>query len=68
MKKGLVTLFILLAASLLNAQWIQYGFETANADTFFQHPPANAGLGTGSGSLILTDISSNPEPYHGAGA
>jgi hypothetical protein len=68
MKKGLVTLFILLAATLLNAQWVQYGFETANADTFFQHPPANPGLGTGSGSLILSDITSNPDPYNGTAA
>lgn len=69
MKKVLVTLFlVVLFSSYVSAQWVQYGFETAASDTFFQHPPVNSGLCSGSGSLVFTTINSSPTPYQGEGA
>ncbi len=68
MKKILVTLFIVLFSSYMNAQWVENGFDTTVADTFFVYPPSHPGLASGSGSLVLSDNTTNPDPYHGVAA
>jgi hypothetical protein len=48
-------------ASLINAQWIINGFESAAADSIFFYSPRNTGLASGTGTLVLTDVT---DPVH----
>ncbi|MFA3783886.1 sugar-binding protein [Melioribacteraceae bacterium 4301-Me] len=55
--KRLFIVFAFLLATVVNAQFMVNPFETAAADSFFNHPePGNLhGLGTGQGYVILSD-------------
>ena len=61
MKAFFTFLFLILIASLSNAQWIINGFESAAADSIFFYAPGTPGLASGTGSLVLTDVT---DPVH----
>ncbi len=66
MKKLFIVFFLFSVASLINAQWVVNGFESAAADSMFFYSPKTSGLASGSGSLVLTDVT---DPVHaGTGA
>lgn len=65
MKKLFIVLFLVSFAAVVNAQWIVTDFETAAADSFFQHAP-QSGLASGEGFMNVSDVA---DPvYHGSGA
>jgi hypothetical protein len=61
MKKIFILLYLFSFATLINAQWIINGFESDVADSIFFYSPKTTGLASGTGSLVLTDVT---DPVH----
>jgi hypothetical protein len=65
MKKIFIVLYLFSFATLINAQWIINGFESAASDSIFFYSPRTTGLASGTGSLVLTDVT---DPVHSGNA